>query len=188
MNIKKIFTLFSLIIAFALIAAAQNKNKDRDSAERQRLEESRRQQEELIENVEEKPTSDINGLEFFLPKTKNSWYIVITENGGFRGVPRILGAVNSEGNYLCSPQQNFKAQFINKDLFDSLVQTVGNFDFKGSEFKRPGELKYCNDCLYKSLTFQSKNKVYRYSRKDFAVADDEIKEIYNKIITSAACS
>lgn len=185
MNAKIFFTFVLLIASCTLLVSAQDKTKD--LAEKQRLEELQRLEDKLNRNSEIHPAADINGLNFFLPKTKNSWYLSITENGGFAGVSRIVAAVNSDGNYLCSREQNFENQFIAKDLFASLFQKVENFNFKKSDFSRPEEIKYCSDCLYKTLTFQKADKFYIYNSVNFTKADDGIKEIYNEVINSAAC-
>ena len=187
MNIKKVFTICLFIVSFALFISAQDRNKERDLAERQRLEELQRLQDERERNSEKHSVADINGLAYFLPKKEDSWYISVTENGGFTGVSKLIAAINSDGNYLCSREQNFENQFLVKSSFAPLFQRVENFNFKKSDFKKPKEIKYCKDCSYKTLTFQNANKFYVYNRVIFTKDDGVIKEIYDEIINLTAC-
>ena len=187
MNVKKIFAFFLLIVACAVLITAQDKDKIKDLAEKQRLEELQRLQDELKRNSERHTVGDINDLQFFLPKRKDSWYLSITESGGFAGVSRVVAAINSDGNYLCSRGENFQNQFVGKNLLASLMQKVEDLSSKKSDFNQPEEIKYCSDCLFKTLTFQKSDKFYIYNSVNFTNADDKIKGIYNEVINSAIC-
>ena len=188
MNIKKISAICFLILSCALFISAQDTKKDKDLAEQQRLEELQRLQDELNQNPAKPSVLDFNELSYFLPKAKDSWYISLTENGGFTGVSKLIAAINSDGNYLCSREQNFGNQFVAKNLFDAFAQKIADTAFRSSDINRPEEIKFCSDCLYKTLTFQSANKFYRYNRINFTKADGVIKEVYDEIMNLTPCS
>lgn len=188
MNVKKIFTLFFVIVSFSLLVNAQDKDRELEKLiEQQRLEEMRLQQEELLESLKNPTPFVADGLDYFLPKTKDSWFISITRTGGLVGGTQIVAAVNSDGNYLCTLQQDFSNQFIAKDVFTPFYQTVNTFEFKKYNYNKVKKIEYCNDCAYTTLTFQNGKNTYSYSRNSFVNAEGEIKAIYDKVIDSSGC-
>lgn len=183
MNFKKGFLLLFVILSFSLAAAAQG---DFYEQERDRLEAEQRQQEN--NKKFEAATGIIPfDLSYFLPNTKDSWFISITTTGGFAGGTQLIAAVNSDGNYLCSTEQDFTNQLIARDVADPLFQTVNNVDFKKFNSHKVKKIEFCSDCSYTTLTFQKGDKIYNYSRNNFFNADNEIKEIYDKVISSSGC-
>ena len=188
MDVKKIFTLLLLVLSFSLLVSAQKTNKEEELIEQQRLEQMRREQEELLENTTKSQNRvRLDDLSYFLPNTENAWFISITTTGGFIGGTRLVAAVNSEGNYLCSAEQNFTNQLIATDVFRPVIQKINGFDFKKFNSHKVKEIEGCKDCAYTTLTFRNGKNSYSYSRNTFANAENSIKEIYDKILDSAAC-
>ena len=91
--------------------------------------EAEQQQEQINKLLKEYCAVDFIDLNFFLPKSKDSWTLSITAHGGFAGVTRLLAAVNSNGNYLCSPRQEFKNRLLEKDVLDHVFDFVETFNF-----------------------------------------------------------
>lgn len=188
MNIEKIFALFLLIVSFSLLVSAQDKNKELEKlAEQQRLEDMRRQQEELLESMRNPTPFIADSLDYFLPKTKNAWFISITTHGGFAGGTRLVAAVNSDGKYLCTLEQDFSNQLVAADVFTPFYQTIDRFEFKKYNSDKAKKIEYCNDCPYTTLTFQKGKNTYTYSRNSFADAESEIKAVYDQVIESSGC-
>ncbi len=185
MKIKKIFTLLLMIISFSLLASAQD---DYYEQEQRRMEEEKRQ-EEANKSFEKLARNDFLDLEFFLPKTENSWFISITAHGGIMGGTRLLAAVNSDGNYLCrTANQDFQNQLAAKGVFDNLKQNVAGFDFSKYFSGDVKPIKGCRDCVEEYLNFYDGKKIYSYNVRSFSLANFQIKKIYNQIFESATCN
>ncbi len=184
MNARTIGLLLLAILSFSMSALAQG---DFYEQERDRLEAEERQR-EVTKKFEAVTGITPFDLSYFLPKTKNSWVVSITAQGGILGGTRLLAAVNSNGNYVCNPaQQDFQTQQLAQNAFDELSQKVAAFDFKKFNDNDADEIKGCSDCLYKTLNYTNGKNTYRFNLQKFSLADSELKDIYNQIVTSAPC-
>lgn len=153
----------------------------------QRRMEAEQREKVAFESVQKLANKEFIDLNFFLPESKNSRFISVTSKDGFTGGTRLLAAVNSDGNYLCSTHRNFTKQTIAKDIIDSLFQTINGFDFDKFATGNVKKIEFCSDCAYTTLTFRNAEKTYRFDRAGFANADSEIKAIYDKVVYSSGC-
>lgn len=196
MRIFKFFIAVSLIFSFAFLTFGQDKKKsDEDKKsesnkaweEEQRREEQDRRIEELNERLKEAQRSQYIDLRNYLPKPKDSWVVSITSTGGFAGGTRLLAGVDSDGNSICTLDGNLTKTVLAKNISDELLPFLKNLRFSKWDYDDV-KLPVCNDCTYMTLTYQSRNGVYRYSRYDLSMGDNEIQNIYAKIINAADCS
>ena len=194
MSIKKILTIVSVTFSLSLMIFAQDKKgyDDKYREQQQRQEELRRREEEVNKTLEEAKRDESLDLSFFLPKAENSWSIIVTASGGFAGGTRLLAAVNSDGNYLCQPRGEFKTRFVSENALDSLTFFARTFDFSIWNRNDAQHIKWCNDCSYMTISFAFRNKksrieTYRYSRGDLSTSEEEIRQIYERVISAANC-
>ena len=194
MFIRKLFTVILVIFSLSLLIFAQDKKRgdDKNRNEQQRQEELRRQQEEFNKTLENVNHAEAVDLSSFLPKAENSWSISVTATGGFTGGTRLLAAINSDGNYLCHPEGEFKTRFVSENALDSLTFLARTVDFSLWNKNDVQYIKWCNDCSYMTMSFtfrdkKSKFKTYRYSRNDLSTSDEEIRQIYERVIKAANC-
>lgn len=185
MNSRKLLILFLVMISVSLIANAQTV-KD-DLQERQRIEDMERQQEELNKNYYRMAAPEHQYLEYFLPDSKNSWFISITRSGGILGGSKLLAAVNSEGRYLCSEEQDFSNQFIEKNIFSSLSSTINSVEMTKLNLFEVKSLSGCMDCAITKFTYRSGNTTKTYFGVDSLSDNSKLKEIYNQVVNSASC-
>jgi len=118
-------------------------------------------------------------LKYFLPEGKNSWTISLTAAGGFAGGTRLIAAGNSNGNYLCSPDQEFRNRLLEEPVLERIfdfVETIDPEDFYGGQTALIGG---CMDCSYETLTIQTKKGFISRRRNSFSNETGEIKKIYD---------
>jgi hypothetical protein len=184
MYAKKIVLLLLAILSFSMLAAAQDNYYEQ---ERDRLEAEERQK-EITKKFEAATGITPFDLSYFLPKTKNSWFVSITATGGILGGTRLLAAVNSNGNYVCNhTEQDFQNQQLAQNAFDELSQKVAAFDFKKFNDSDADKIEGCSDCVYKILNYNNGKNTYRFNLQKFSLVNSELKNIYNQIVTSAPC-
>jgi hypothetical protein len=177
---RKLLASISLIFIFSIFSFAQNvpNQNQKDSAKQKK---------------NKKISSPVFGvgvmdLNYFLPENENAWTLSLTSSGGFAGVTRLIAAVNSNGNYLCSPNQEFKNRLLEPDVLDDIFDFVETFDF--SKFDKNEEnilTKNCMDCSYATLTLQTRNGFVSRTRYNFSNDAGEIKQIYDRLSNLDEC-
>ena len=126
-------------------------------------------------------------LNYFLPEDKNAWTLSLTSSGGFAGVTRLLAAVNSNGNYLCSPNQEFRNRLLEKDVLDEIFDFVETLDYSKFNETKDAEIQGCMDCTYTTLTLQTRNGFISRSQSSFSNADNDVKQIYDRLSNLDEC-
>ncbi len=132
------------------------------------------------------PANGMMELDFFLPEGKNSWTLSLTSSGGFAGVTRLIAAVNSNGNYLCNPDEEFRNRLLEKDVLDNIFDFVETFDFSKFSENETGQIPGCMDCSYTTLTLRTKNG-FASRKVSFSESAASIKKIYVEMNDLAEC-
>lgn len=131
----------------------------------------------------------VNGLDlyFFLPPTTDAWTLSLTSSGGFSGMTRLLAAVNSNGNYLCSAEDDFRNRLLEKTVLDEIFDFVETEDF--SKFSRVTqyEFSYCMDCPVITLNLQTRNGFASRPMTNYANETAVIKQIYDRLNNLDEC-
>lgn len=126
-------------------------------------------------------------LYFFLPRTTDAWTLSVTSTGGFSGTTRLLGAVNSNGNYLCSAEEDFRNRLLEKPFLDEIFNFVETQDF--SKFSRVVStgFDFCSDCTVTTLNFQTRNGFANHVIPNGENTSEEIKRIYDHLSDLDEC-
>lgn len=200
MSIKNLSAALILILcAFAFAFAQDKKPKNDDYLERQR---QQREQDERLEKAkrDEKPfvvpkVDEFLDLDFFLPAADDGWTFSVLATGGVFGGTRLLAAVNSDGNFLCTPKDaEFKSKLVAKPIFQIIAQLAAvDFPRLNSIKTNPPRqsISYCSDCARETLTVVRRAgqtvETFHYDIKDLAASEHGLREIYEKVLDSAEC-
>ena len=117
-------------------------------------------------------------LYYFLPPQKDAWTLSLMSVGGFSGTVRLIAAVNSNGNYLCNAQEDFRNRLLEKPVLDEIFGFVDTQDFsKFSKVVSTG-FSLCSDCAVTTLNFQTRNGFANHVMPNLEKDTEEIKRIY----------
>lgn len=191
-------TVFLMLFFFSLSNAF-----GQDKAEWKRLEEERKKAEELqrtnkviLGNIASfREAEEVFNLDFFLPDSRDSWTVSISEKAGFTGKNKLLAAVNSNGNYLCHPRTfDIAKNIVTNDVFDEINNLVRRQKFLLNAsvlYDETNPPESCADCSTEVLTIARKTKKSiikdNYYVRTLAASDANLQEIYVKVLSSAAC-
>ena len=134
-------------------------------------------------------------LNLFLPSENESWAVSITANGGIMGGSRLLAAVNSDGNYVCSSKNaEFRNRFVDKKIFAEIARIAkGGFSLLNpvkNTLNLP-PISYCSDCSYETFNFVLRRdktvKVFQFNLKELAESAPELMLIYEKVSNTPEC-
>lgn len=127
-------------------------------------------------------------LYFFLPRKSDAWTLSLTSSGGFSGTTQLIAAVNSNGNFLCNTDEDFRNRLLEKSVLDEIFDFVEAQDFtKFNRVSRSG-VKYCMDCAYKTLNFQTRDGFVSRPMTDYENEDEIIKRVYDHLSELDECS
>ena len=124
---------------------------------------------------------------YFLPESNNAWTLSLTSSGGFAGVTRLLAAVNSNGNYLCSPNQEFRNRLLEKDVLDEIFYFVETLNYSKFNETKDAVIQGCMDCSYTTLTLQTKNGFISRTQSSFSNAENDVRQIYDRLSNLTEC-
>ena len=175
--LQKFFTAVLLIFFLSIFSFAQGAQNQTNSAK----------QKKNIKISNQIAGNGIMDLDYFLPEGENSWTLSLTSSGGFAGVTQLLAAVNSNGNYLCGPNQEFRNRLLEKDVLDRIFDFVEMYDFSKFNKSENAAINGCMDCSYRTLTLQTKNGFISRTRYSFSSNTDEVKQIYDRLSNLAEC-
>ena len=113
-----------------------------------------------------KTSSSIIGIgvmdfSYFLPESNNAWTLSLTSSGGFAGVTRLLAAVNSNGNYLCSPNQEFRNRLLEKDVLDEIFYFVETLNYSKFNETKDAVIQGCMDCTLHDADTSDEKRIYQ---------------------------
>ncbi|CAN5830281.1 hypothetical protein BH20ACI4_BH20ACI4_24030 [soil metagenome] len=180
---QKLFTTVLLVFSFSIFSFPQN---DNDSDQNKQTKSAKQKKSKKIFN--QIFGIGVMDLNYFLPESENAWTLSLTSSGGFAGVTRLIAAVNSNGNYLCSPNQEFRNKLLEKEVLDEIFDKIETFDFSNFDKNEENILtKNCMDCLYATLTLQTKNGFVSRTQFSFANAEIDVKQIYDRLSNLNEC-
>lgn len=195
MTIKKFLVSLIFILSAASFLAAQDKKSPSDQyTEQLRIEqENAKNQKQAEAFAAARQTALFPGANLFLPVEKDSWAISVTANGGIMGGSRLIGAVNSDGNFLCSSSgAEFKINLVDKTIFDQIAQAAKS-DFpllRGGTNIKLQPNSYCSDCAFETLNIvvrrAKKPVIFQFDLREIA-AKPELTRIYEKISNLSDC-
>ena len=172
MSAKKFLLLFLLIFSSISFAAAQD-------------------------DVEvDKFGRETFNLKFFLPIKPESWTISLTSSGGIVGGTRLLIALNSNGNVICSAKETtYQNRFAPTEEFKNINKLITrkipylNFDAGKPPAKN---VTFCNDCASETLSIDYRDdksiRTEHFAVGNFTLAQAQIKEIYQIINELKVCN
>lgn len=131
----------------------------------------------------------VNGLDlyFFLPPRTDAWTLSLTSSGGFSGLTHLIAAVNSNGNYLCSAENDFRNRLLEKPVLDEIFDFVETEDFSKFGKVTPYSFKYCMDCPYQTLNLQTRNGFVSRPMTNYANETAVIKQVYDRLSNLEEC-
>lgn len=176
---QKILTIILLIFSLSIFSFAQTTQKTEDQKVQKPSGKQKKKRSDSMSEITR--AANFLDLSFFLPDGKTAWALSLTSTGGFAGGTRLLAAVNSNGNYLCSPRQEFKNRLLKKDILDPVFNFVETLNFSKLDDEESVIIEGCMDCAYTTLTLQTRNGVFRHTRNSFYNATGEVKEIYDRL-------
>lgn len=126
-------------------------------------------------------------LIFFMPAGNDAWTLSLTSSGGFAGVTRLIAAVNSNGNYLCSTGEDFRNRLLEKPVLDEIFDFVETSNFTKFGDTESKNVDYCMDCAYTRLTLQTRNGFVSRTLNDYANETAAIRQIYDRLNDLQEC-
>lgn len=191
-------TVFLLLFFFSLSNAfGQNKAEWKKlEEERKKAEELQRTNKEILGNIASfREAKEIFNLDFFLPDSRDSWTVSISEKAGFSGKNKLLAAINSNGNYLCHPRTfDISKNIVTTDVFDEINRLINRQKFILNSlvlYDETNPPQNCAECSTEVLTIARKTKKSvikdNYYVKTLAASAPNLQEIYEKVLSSAAC-
>ena len=179
--IQKICAVVLLIFSLSLFSFAQNNN---DADKNKQVKSAKQKKKKKFGKIIGVGIMDLN---YFLPEGENAWTLSLTSSGGFAGVTRLLAAVNSNGNYLCSPDQEFRNRLLETDVLERFFHFVETLDYSTFNENKNAEIRGCMDCSYTTLTLQTKNGVISRRQAGFSNAENDLKQIYDRLSNMDEC-
>lgn len=188
------FTVFFLLFFFSLPNAFGQSKTDwkKPEEERKKAEELQRTNKEILGNIASfRDAGQVLNLDFFLPDTRDSWTVSISAKGGISGGNRLLAAVNSNGNYLCHPRTfDITKNVITGDVFDEINRLVNREKFIYNALAVYDETGSANSSTeIMTIARKTKKAVIKdnYNVETLAESAPNLREIYDKVLSSAAC-
>lgn len=179
--LQKICAVVLLFFSLSLFSFAQNNNDaDQNKQSKSAKQKKKKKFGKII-------SAGVMDLSYFLPEGKNAWTLSLTSSGGFAGVTRLLAAVNSNGNYLCSPDQEFRNRLLETDVLDSFFNFVETLNYSKFTASRNAQISGCMDCSYMTLTLQTKNGFVSRTQAGFSNAENDVKQIYDRLSNLDEC-
>ncbi|MBX7171225.1 MAG: hypothetical protein K1X72_09715 [Pyrinomonadaceae bacterium] len=140
--------------------------------------------------IPKKPITIPNSV-VLLPNSPESWAINLHKQGGIIGINNLLVAINSNGQYLCENETQYKTVSIDKPPFTELSEMIDKVTDNISAKPINESLAYCNDCIYNTLSFYRNKPDVKTFTEDYAnyfVPDaPTVKEIYVKVWQVTKC-
>ena len=145
--------------------------------------------------IEKNGSTSIN-LKFFMPLKPESWTVSLLSSGGITGGTRLLIALNSNGNVMCSAEEKtYQNRFAPTAEFQTISELITDeipylsFD---SHLPPPKQIAYCSDCAFRTLKidYRSKKSILSdyFEVGNFTRTQTQIKEIYEKLYSLDICN
>lgn len=177
---QKLLASISLIFLFSIFSSAQFLPSNDEASLKMNGHKKKKQKVRVLGN-------GIFDLNYFLPENDNSWTLSLTTSGGFAGITRLVAAVNSNGNYLCTPNGEFRNKLLEKNSLDEIFDFVETLDYSSFNQTMEAEIKGCMDCSYSTLTLQTRNGFFSRSQAVFSNAENNVRQIYDRLSSLEEC-
>jgi hypothetical protein len=178
---QKLFTVVLLIFSLSIFSFAQNNNDTTQNKQPKPVKQKKNKKFGKFFGI------GIMDLNHFLPEGENAWTLSLTSSGGFAGITRLLAAVNSNGNYLCSPNDEFRNRLLELDVLDGIFDFVETVDYSTFNQNKDSEIKGCMDCSYTTLMLQTKNGSISRTQVSFSNVENDVKRIYDRLSNLDEC-
>lgn len=196
--IYRTLTVFFLLFFFSLPNAfgqtkAELKEQER---ERKKAEDIQRTNKFISDNIASiRDSREIFNLDFFLPDYRNSWTVSISSTEKVSGKKHLLAAINSNGNYLCHPRTfDVNKNLVSTDVFDEINRLVNREKFLVNvtafyDEAEASEAANANSEEIMTIARKTKNEIIKdnYNVKNLETNDSNLWQIYEKVLSSAAC-
>lgn len=145
--------------------------------------------------IEKNGSTSIN-LKFFMPVKPESWTVSLLSSGGITGGTRLLIALNSNGNVMCSAEETtYQNRFAPTSEFQTISDLITNeipYLSFNSQLPPPKLIAYCSDCAFHTLKidYRSKKTILSdyFEVGNFTRTQTQIKEIYEKLDSLNVCN
>lgn len=178
---RKLFTIFFLLFSLSIFSFSQNNNDKDQNKQAKSAKQKKKKKSVKLFGV------GVMDLRYFLPESENAWTLSLTSSGGFAGVTRLLAAVNSNGNFLCAPDQEFRNRLLETDVLDEIFDFVERLDHSKFSERKDAEIQGCMDCSYTTLTLQTRNGFVSRTQASFSNAENDVKQIYDRLSSLDEC-